>query len=139
MRRLQPGSKLVMIGINDVWRQFDLPLQPECHVLLPEYEQTLDELVATTLPTVRDMVLMTPYYIEPLATDAMRACMDPYGAAVKKVAAKRGALFVDTQAAFNGVLAHCHSAALAWDRVHPNSTGHMLLARTFLKAVGALR
>jgi len=26
--------------------------------------------------------------------------------------------------------------ALAWDRVHPNQTGHMILARTLLKAIG---
>ena len=26
--------------------------------------------------------------------------------------------------------------ALAWDRVHPNLTGHAILARAFLKAVG---
>jgi lysophospholipase L1-like esterase len=26
--------------------------------------------------------------------------------------------------------------ALAWDRIHPNPTGHMILARAFLNAVG---
>jgi lysophospholipase L1-like esterase len=133
---LQPDWLSVMIGINDVWRQFDIPRQPEAHVLLDEYEATLDALIAQTVSRVTGIVLMTPFYIEPNPADAMRAAMDRYGAAVQRVAAKHGTRFVDTQAAFNALLAHCHSASIAWDRVHPNHIGHMVLARAFLQAVG---
>ena len=132
---LRPDWLSIMIGINDVWRQFDIPRQPEEHVLLDEYEQTLDELVARTQPTVQGLVLMTPYYMEPNRTDPMRACMDRYGAAVQRIAEKHQTIFVDTQAAFDTLLTHCHANAIAWDRVHPNHIGHMLLARTFLQAV----
>jgi lysophospholipase L1-like esterase len=55
---------------------------------------------------------------------------------VKKVAKRHGAIAVDTQAAFNRVLEHMHSAAIAWDRIHPNHIGHQILARAFLDAVG---
>lgn len=133
---LHPDWVSVMIGINDVWRQFDLPLMTETHVLPDEFASTLDELVATTLPRVKGMVLMTPFYIEPNRKDAMRARMGEYGATVKRLAAKHGTLFVDTQAAFDKVLASVYPASLAWDRVHPSLTGHMVLARAFLTAVG---
>jgi len=133
---LKPDWVSVMIGINDIWRQFDSPRQPEIHVYLEEYEQTLDELVGLTAPHVKGLVLMTPVFIEPNPADLMRAKTDLYGAAVKRIAEKHGAYFVDTQAAFNRVLASCPSAALAWDRVHPNHIGHMILARAFLSAVG---
>jgi lysophospholipase L1-like esterase len=43
---------------------------------------------------------------------------------------------VDTQAAFDEVTKELHPMALAADRVHPNVTGHMVLARAFLKTVG---
>jgi len=33
-------------------------------------------------------------------------------------------------------LKHNHPAAYAGDRVHPNLTGHMVIARAFLNAVG---
>jgi lysophospholipase L1-like esterase len=92
--------------------------------------------VAKTLPTVQGLVLMTPFFIEPNPADAMRARMDAYGDAVKAIAAKYGAPLVDTQAAFGRILEHVHPAALAWDRVHPNHIGHMVLARAFLSAVG---
>lgn len=133
---LRPDWLAIMIGINDVWRQFDLPRQPEAHVLPEEYERTLDELVARTRPQVKGLVMMTPFYIESNKQDAMRARMDQYGDIVKKIASKHGAVFVDVQAAFDKVLAHYYAATLAWDRVHPSQTGHLVIARAFLNAVG---
>jgi lysophospholipase L1-like esterase len=133
---LKPDYLAVMIGINDVWRQFDMPLQTENHVGIAEYEATLDELLKQTRPQLKGLIMMTPFYIESNAQDAMRLTMDRYGAATKNLAEKYQGTLVDTQAAFNAVLRHGHSAGLAWDRVHPGVTGHMVLARAFLSAVG---
>ncbi|MBA2480040.1 MAG: SGNH/GDSL hydrolase family protein [Planctomycetes bacterium] len=133
---LKPDWLSIMIGINDVWRQFDSPLRTEIHVGLDEYQRTLEELVAATKPSLKGLVLMTPFYIETNRQDAMRAQMDRYGAAVGAVAKKHGAILVDMQAAYDRVLAHGHSAGLAWDRVHPTHVGHMLMARAFLDGIG---
>lgn len=132
---LKPDWVSIMIGINDVWRQFDTPLMPHLQVHLEEYETTLDELVARTQPKVKGVILATPYYLEPNRQDKMRARMDEYGQVVKKLARKHGTLLVDTQAAFDRVLKHIYPATLAWDRIHPTITGHMVLARAFLKAM----
>lgn len=132
----KPDWLSIMIGINDVWRQYDLPQIVEKHVYIEEYEQTLRELVERTKPSLKGLILMTPYYIEPNANDGMRAAMDQYGAVVQKVAQQYGAVFIDTQKAFEPVLKHIYPATLAWDRVHPNMTGHMTLARAFLNAIG---
>jgi lysophospholipase L1-like esterase len=133
---LKPDWLSINIGINDVWRQFDLPRQTQVHVNLEEYANTLEALVAKTRPMVKGLVLMTPHYIEPNRKDAMRARMDQYGGVVKRLAKAYDAVLVDTQAAFDAMLKHVHPNALAWDRVHPNQAGHMILARAFLKAVG---
>ena len=130
---LKPDWVSIMIGDNDVWRQFDSPLNPALHVLPDEYESTLESLVAATLPQVRGLVLMTPFYIEPNPQDAMRARMDDYGAIARKIAERRGTLFCDTQAAFNSALQTYYPATFSWDRVHPNHVGHMILARAFCK------
>jgi len=131
----KPDWLSVMIGINDVWRQFDSPTRPEGHVLPDEYERTLDGLLVQMRPSVKNIVLLTPFYIEPNRADAMRARMDEYGAIVRQLSEKHGTLFVDTQAAFDAVLTALYPATLAWDRVHPSLTGHMVLARAFLQAV----
>ena len=133
---LKPDWLSIMIGTNDVWRQFDLPRQKETHVYLDEYEATLEDLIARTTPVLKGLVLMTPFYIEPNRHDSMRAQMDRYGFVVKKLAAKHGAIVVDTQAAFDEVLTTYYPATLAWDRVHPNLIGHTIIARAFLKEIG---
>lgn len=125
----------IMIGINDVWRQFDSPALIYRHVYLEEYEKTLRKLVEQTKQQVRQIVLMTPYYIEPNPNDAMRYKMDLYGQAVKKIAYEHNTLFIDIQQAFNNVLEHTYPAAIAWDRVHPNATGHTILAKAFLNKI----
>jgi len=133
---LEPDWVSIMIGANDVWRQFDSPRQTETHVLLEEYEKTLEELVLTTLPKVKGMVLMTPFYLEPNRADAMRATMDRYGAAVRRLAEKHRTLFVDSQAPFDEVLKTYYPATLNWDRVHPDHIGSMVLAHAFVDAIG---
>jgi lysophospholipase L1-like esterase len=133
---LKPDWLSIMIGINDVWRQFDSPRQTERHVYIEEYESTLSELVKKTRPAVKGLVMMTPFYIEDNATDSMRAKMDQYGQVVKKIAAENDAIFVDTQAAFNAALKYQYAGNLAWDRVHPGTPGHMILAMAFLRAIG---
>ncbi len=135
----KPDWVSVLIGINDVWRQFDCPQMPESHVLPEEYEQTYEELIKQTLPRVKGMILMTPYYMEPNKSDPMRARMDQYGDIVKKLAAKYALTCVDLQAGWDELFQYMHSTNIAWDRVHPNQTGCMYIAKQFLRAVGADR
>lgn len=130
---LKPDWLSIMIGINDVWRQFDHPYQTATHVLPDVYEQQLRELVARV--RVKGLVLMTPYYIEDNRQDDMRRRMDEYGSIVRRTAADSGAILVDTQAAFDAALKYLPSEMFAWDRVHPGAPGHMILARAFLAAV----
>lgn len=133
---LKPDWLSILIGINDVWRQFDNPAIPEAHVLIDEYENTLRELVSKTKPILSGgLILMTPYYMEPNPQDWMRAKMDEYGAVCKKIAAEQGVYCVDLQAAFNKVLQYVHSSFIAWDRVHPNIYGATLIARELLKVL----
>jgi lysophospholipase L1-like esterase len=132
---LKPDWVSIMIGINDVCRQFDASLQTEWHVPLDAYVSILEQLVRAARPRLEGLVLMTPYLIEPNPADPMRVMMDRYGEAVRQLAGQYQAILVDTQAAFDWVLTAVHPMALAADRVHPNLAGHMVLARAFLKAL----
>jgi lysophospholipase L1-like esterase len=133
----RPDWLAVVIGINDVWRQFDTPLRTDLQVPLEEYTRVLTALVEKTRPLVKGLILATPYVIESNRADPMRRRMDEYGAVVRDLAVRNNAVFIDTQAAFDAVLVHTHPMTLAWDRIHPNTTGHMILARAFLAALGA--
>ena len=132
---LKPDWLSVMIGVNDVWRQFDQRLQTETHVSVDQYGKTLETLIRTTRPQLKGLVLMTPFFIEPNRADPLRKMLDEYGAVVRQLAGRHQAIFVDTQAAFDNILTELHPMAMAADRVHPNLTGHMLLARAFLNVI----
>ena len=133
---LQPDWLSVLIGINDVWRQFDRPAQPERHVLPDEYERTYDALLARTAPRLQGgLILITPFLMELRTDDYMRARTDEYGAIVKRLAARYDAVLVDSQAAFNAVLRDLPAQAINGDRVHPNHIGAAVLARAVLTAV----
>ena len=108
----------------------------EKHIPLEVYTRTLDELVTETKPTLKGVILISPYYVEPNRAEPVRAMMDEYGAAMRQIAEKHQAVFVDTQAAFDALLPQTHSSALALDRVHLTQAGHMILARAFLNAIG---
>ena len=131
---LDPDWLAVMIGINDVWRRFDNHLDPD-QVTIDRYERVYRELLKQTRPRLQGLVLMTPYYIEANTTDPLRTEMDAYGRVVNALAGEFDAVFVDTQAAFDAYLRHRPTQELCGDRVHPNQTGHMILARAFLHAM----
>jgi lysophospholipase L1-like esterase len=133
----RPDWLSVMIGINDVWRMFD---SKGVGAVMPhEYLRTYESLLDRTPPGLKGLVLMSPFYVQKNRSDPMRARMDEYGAIVKALAARRGAHFVDVQAALDRETETQAYIGLAGDRVHPTAVGHWVLAGAFLDAVGATR
>ena len=132
---IKPDWLVIKIGINDVWGYFSQTPPPVYHISVDEYAQTLDQLIQQTRSSLRGLILMTPYYLEPNRQELMRARMDQFGAVVRDMASRHQALLVDTQAAFDSVLPCIHPLSLAIDRIHPNLTGHMILARAFLQRI----
>ena len=130
-----PDWLSVMIGINDVWRQIDNWEPQENWILLDEYEQTLDALLATVDLAVPELILMAPYVLELDLADAMRVKMGLYAQVVRKLADKYDALFIDTQAAFDAFFQTHATTEISSDRVHMNDVGHQILADIFLEAI----
>lgn len=123
----------VMIGINDVWRQCDVPLRTDRHVNIELYEQTYRKLLKKTRSKIKGLILAGPYVINNNPQDPMRLIIDDYAKVVKCLADEFEAEYVDTQVEFDRYLAHYHSSSLAWDSIHPNTVGHMLIAKAFMK------
>ena len=133
VRSLDPQCVSICIGINDVWRQFDSPAIKEQTISPEDYRENVRKMILTEKPHVKGIFLMTPYYMEPNASDFMRARMDEYGAICKELAEEYGCIFIDLQAMFSKYCSVRHSSYLAWDRVHPNQIGATLIALEWLK------
>lgn len=130
---LSPDWLSIMIGINDVWRQFDrAEWGPDQQVDPEQFARTLRKLVEETRTQVKGIFLLTPFFLEVSKKDPMRTRMDEFGAMVRGVAEDCDSRFVDTQAAFDRYLEQRPSQSLAGDRVHPNLVGHQILADAFL-------
>lgn len=133
---LHPTWVSICIGINDVWRQFDSPGIPEHAVLPEEYEENMEKMIAAVKDKVKGILILTPYYMEPCKADMMRARMDEYVEICRRLAEKHSCIFVDFQAMFDRYFAYKHSSYIAWDRVHPNRMGALMMAREVLKNCG---
>lgn len=131
---LQPQWLSVMIGINDVWRHFKNPADPS-PVTIGKFEAVYRELLIRTRPGLQGLVLMTPYVLETDKKDPMRKMMDAYGGIVRQLADEFAAVYVDVQDAFDRYLEHRPAESLSTDRVHPNLTGHMIIATACLTAL----
>jgi len=131
---LKPDWLSVMIGINDVWRQFDRSLDPD-QVDAERYETVYRSLLEQTQPGLTGLVLMTPFFIESNRSDPMRKMMDAYGAITRQLAEQFDATFIDIQAVFDDYLKVQPTQSLCGDRVHPNAVGHMIIARAFLRGL----
>lgn len=132
---LRPEWLAMMVGINDVWRQFD-GADSAAAVMPGEFRRTYEGLILRAPPRLAGLVLMTPFYVQHLLSDPMRRRTDEYGAIVRELASRHGALLVDTQAAVNRALAREDFRSIAADRVHPTQAGHGIIARAFLRAIG---
>lgn len=129
-----PDWLSVMIGINDVWRHFDTPDDPA--PVSPELFETTYRALLKRIPEKTTTLLATPFFIQADPADPMRVMMDAYGAIVKNLAREFRTHCIDTQAAFDAYLNHQPAETLAEDRVHPNPTGHSILAKAFLDSMG---
>lgn len=131
-----PDWVSVMVGVNDVWRQFDgvfkhVPVEsPE------EYENLYRGIIEKTLPKVKGMIVMTPFMMEANDAHPMKARVKEYAAIVKKLAEEYGLVFVDLQTKFDEFLKVTNEFIITQDRVHPNAKGHAIIAKSFLDAVG---
>ena len=131
--QLNPDWVSICIGINDVWRQFDLPAILDGHVLPEEYEANLEEMITRVKDKVKGVFILSPYIMEPNQEDMMRKRMNEYVAISKKLAGKHKCIFVDFQKMYEDYCKIRYSGYIAWDRIHPNQVGATLMAREFLK------
>jgi len=126
----RPDWLSVMVGINDLHRTlngvFDIPPQ----AYREHYARLLDRVVEQVCPR---LVLLEPFYMiaGSEASEAHRVVLGllpPYIEVVHEMAERFDARLCRTHAMFARQLEHRPSAAFCAEPVHPNRTGHLLIA-----------
>lgn len=130
----KPDWLTILIGINDVWHQFDKPEDPH-QVLIEEYELTYRRIIESSKVKADNLILMSPFLLETDQTDPMRMKMIEYGKVVKAIATDYQCLFIDLQKAFDQFLECRPLESISLDKVHMNKAGHTIIAQTYLQAI----
>lgn len=135
----KPDLVSIKIGINDVWH--GLGDNPSGGTSLEAFQSGLEEVLQrlkAALPAAT-VVLCEPSVIWPPAPEQGNSRLQPYIQAVRDVGARfEVATVVPLHAAFETRRTARPDIAWAPDGVHPSSSGHMLIARTWLGMLGLL-
>jgi lysophospholipase L1-like esterase len=129
----RPDVLSIKIGVNDVWHGLD---GGAGGVPVEQYRAVYSELLTQTqelLPSCR-LVLCEPSVIQPPAHARGNEILAPYVRVVHDLGNKYHAdAIIPLHSAF--MTASKERPDIAWttDGVHPTSTGHMLIARTWLE------
>jgi lysophospholipase L1-like esterase len=136
---LKPDLLSVLIGIND----FTHVVEGRGTSTPADYERAYDELLTTTrnlLPNIR-FVLGEPFILPVGKREAdyatLLAGLQPYQAAVERLAARHHAPVVHYQRLFDAASAKSPASYWVWDGVHPTYAGHGLMASEWRTTVNA--
>lgn len=134
----EPSLVSIKIGINDVWHG----LNPgRAGVNIETFREVYAEILQSLKASCPDalIVLCEPSVIWPPAPAEGNEALLPYVQATRDLAAKFGAhALVPLHGVFNRAREERPDVPWAPDGVHPNSSGHMLIARSWLAALGLL-
>jgi lysophospholipase L1-like esterase len=128
----KPDWLSVLIGINDVHRV--LSKGPMWEELDPaKFRMYYDELLKEAKEKVHcKIVLLEPFYITVSKTDKWRVLVQkeltPYRKVVADMSEKYNTLLIKTQDIFNKHLKYRESETFCNEPVHPNQTGHIVIA-----------
>lgn len=132
-----PSLVSIKIGINDVWHGLG---GKNNGTALPDFVEGYERLISRLKEKQQDvtLVLCEPSVIWPPAPEEGNQVLQPYVEAVRTLASKHNALCVPLHTAFERAKALRPDVSWAPDGVHPSSSGHMLIARTWLATLGLL-
>ncbi|MBN2451429.1 MAG: SGNH/GDSL hydrolase family protein [Lentisphaeria bacterium] len=133
---LRPDWVSIMIGINDTWRRYDRNDPTSAEDYAAGYRDILER---TRQVTGAGLILLEPFVL-PVPDDrrGWRVDLDPKIAAVRELAREFDALYVPLDGLFAAASTRRQPAFWAADGVHPTQAGHALIARAWLRTVGAL-
>jgi lysophospholipase L1-like esterase len=139
--RHQPDWVSVKIGINDIHRW--LRNVPETSVTPEEFDQMYEALlVRLKKETKAGIILVDPFYISrETCPDSFRAGvlehLPRYLGTVHRLVRKYKTRHVRTHEVFAKLLKHYEPDLFCPEPVHPNLTGHLVIADAWMKAMGS--
>lgn len=132
---LKPDYMSLLIGVNDVWHEFELQNGVDTEKFEKIYEMLITE-IKEALPDIKIMIL-EPFVLEGIATaeklNDFRREVAEKAAVSKKIAEKFALPFIPLQKDFNEALEHAPEGYWSADGVHPTAMGHGIIAKKWIE------
>jgi acyl-CoA thioesterase-1 len=132
-----PDTLSILIGVNDVWRQFATEDELPYAVLLDEYETTYRQLLAMVTQRCNSrLVICEPFMFCDDYNNPMFAQLRRYIEAVRRIANDFNACLVSLQKAIDEHIKEVPLQNWSTDSVHPEVWAHAWLAQQWLITTG---
>lgn len=129
---LRPELVSILIGINDVWREFDSNVPSPLEDFRASYRRILERVVGAGC----EVILLDPFLLPTKPEfEAWRPVLDPKIEVVRELAQEFATLHVPLDDLFEAASRKREAAFWAEDGVHPSRAGHELIAQSWLQAV----
>lgn len=131
---LNPDYISILIGVNDVWHEFERQDGVDENKFEKVYDMLIVEIKAS-LPKTKIMIL-EPFVTKSIATEdnweVFSKEVAKRAAASKRVAEKNNLIFVPLQKKFDEMLSVNAEPYWTLEGIHPTSPGHELIAREWM-------
>ena len=135
--RYNPDTLSVLIGINDVWRQYAEPDRLPQAVYPQEYELTYRQLVSRAKQQCNcQLVLMEPFMFCNNPQDSMFEGLQTYISVLHQLANEFDAVLVPLQTKVNEQIKQVPPEKWSMDMVHPYVWAHAWIAQRWIEATG---
>ena len=137
---LQPDWISIKIGINDIHRW--LKNVPDASVSPEEFAELYDQiLMRVRTETKAKIILVEPFYMSTdRKSDSGRSevlkHLPSYIKTVHAMSKKYRTKIVYTHKAYQNLLKYIHADQICNEPVHPNTSGHLIIAYEWLKTMG---
>ena len=133
---LKPDLMSILIGVNDVWHEFDSKNGVSADKYIKVYSMMIEE-IKEALPDVKIMIL-EPFVLKASATETRWAEfhdeVHKRAEKAKEVAKKYDLTFVSLQDKFDEAAKLAPNDYWLGDGVHPTEAGHEIIKREWIKA-----
>lgn len=119
----------MMIGINDVWQRFE-PTRKNEWIFPEDFQEYYQSLIEKILGSDKELVLLSPFYLENDHDDAMRKLLFEYQAIIQDLALEYKLDYIDVQKTMDAYLEKHPYTSISEDKVHVNHVGNALIANT---------
>lgn len=136
----KPDYLVIMVGINDLHQP--LAANADKDETLRKHKDAYDEILARTTKELPDckILLLEPFYMsrdnatKSFRTEVLEALPD-YIAVTRQMSKKYNTGLIKTQELFQNVLKYYETDTICPEPVHPNATGHLIIAEAVYDAL----